>query len=251
MYLWLYKNGVLQLAMTFEHIKNTDCAHCSKRFTSVFCRPENDSLENISKEKICTFYKKGEYIFKEGTRPHGVYCVNRGKIKLAKLGEDGKEHIIRLVKPGDPLGYRSLLSGDRYNASAIVLEDSGVCFIPRELFMGILQKDTALTFEMFKLLSDDLKKAEVQLMHLAQKPVRERLAETLLFIKETYGFEENGQTVAASFSREDIANITGTATETAIRLLSEFNREGIIHLQGKKIAITNLQQLIKIANIND
>lgn len=208
-------------------------------------------MEEIQAEKTCSPYKKGEYIFKEGTRPFGVFCVNRGKIKLIKTGDDGKEQIIRLVKPGDPLGYRSLLSGDKYNASAVALEDSGVCFVPKELFLGILQKDSVLSFEMMKLLSDDLKKAEMQLTHLAQKPVRERVAEAILFIKETYGFEEDEQTIAASFSREDIANIVGTATETAIRLLSEFNKEKIIKLSGKKIIILDLPKLIKTANVFD
>ncbi len=104
---------------------------------------------------------------------------------------------------------------------------------------------------MMKMLSDDLKKAEMQITHLAQKPVRERVAEALLFIKETYGFEEDGKTIDATFSREDIANIVGTATETAIRLLSEMNKDKIIQLAGKKIVITDLPKLIKTANIND
>ncbi len=237
--------------MAFEHVKNADCAHCAKRFTNVFCNAEYDVMQEFNTEKVCSSYKKGEYIFKEGIRPHGVYCVNYGKIKLSKMGDDGKEQIIRLVKTGDPLGYRALLSGDSYSSSAIAIEDCGVCFIPKELFMGILQRDTTLSLEMMKLLSDDLKKAELQITHLAQKPVRERVAEALLFIKETYGFEEDGKTIAAAFSREDIANIVGTATETAIRLLSEMNKDQIIQLSGKKILITDLPKLIKTANIYD
>jgi CRP-like cAMP-binding protein len=117
--------------------------------------------------------------------------------------------------------------------------------------MGILQKDSSLTLEMLKLLSDDLKKAELQITHLAQKPVRDRVAEAILFIKETYGFEADGKTIDASFSREDMANIVGTATETVIRILSEFNKEGVIQVNAKKITILNLKKLVHIANIND
>ena len=237
--------------MSFEHVKNSECAHCAKRFSNLFCHTEYDVLEEINIEKVCSTYKKGEYIFKEGSRPHGVYCVNYGKIKLSKMGDDGKEQITRLVKAGDPLGYRALLSADSYSSSAIAIEDSGVCFIPKDLFMGILQKDSTLALEMMRLLSDDLRKAELQITHLAQKPVRERVAEALLFIKETYGFEEDGKTIAAMFSREDIANIVGTATETAIRLLSEMNKDKIILLNGKKITITDLPKLIKTANLTD
>lgn len=227
------------------------CSRCAKRFTNVFCKTKYDAMEEIENEKVCTVYKKGEAIFKEGTRPFGIYCLNRGKVKMVKTGDDGREHIVRLVKPGDPLGYRALLSGGKYNASAIAIEDSGVCFVPKELFLGILAKDSDLTFEMLKLLSDDLRKAELQMTHIAQKPVRERVAEALLFIKETYGFEEDGSTINALFSREDIANIVGTATETTIRLLSEFNREEIINLKGKKIQIIDLPRLVKVANVFD
>lgn len=227
------------------------CSRCSERFTNVFCKAKYDAIDEIEKEKICSSYKKGEVIFKEGTRPYGVFCLNNGKIKLVKTGEDGKEHILRLVRPGDPLGYRSLLAGEKYNASAIAIEDSGVCFIPKELFMGILHKDTELSFEVMKMLSMDLKKAEMKLTHLAQKPVRERVAEALLLIKKTYGLQEDNLTIDALFSREDIANIVGTATETTIRLLSEFNKDGIIKLVGKKILITDLDKLVKTANIFD
>jgi CRP/FNR family transcriptional regulator, polysaccharide utilization system transcription regulator len=221
--------------MSFNH-DAIDCANCKKRFTSVFCKVENDTMEQINEEKICTPYKKGQIIFHEGSRPLGIYCVNRGKIKLVKLGEDGKEQILRLIKPGDLMGYRALLSGDKYSASAVVLEEAGICFIPKELFMGVLQKDGVLSMEIMKLLSDDLRKAEVSITHFAQKPVRERLAEALLFIKETYGFEADGKTIDLKISREDLANLVGTATET---------------LEGKKIEILNLPKLVKIANIED
>lgn len=236
--------------MSFAH-RDLDCRNCSKRFTSVFCKSENDSLEAINEQKVCTPYKKGNYIFHEGMRPQGVFCVNYGKIKLSKLGEDGKEQILRLVKPGDLLGYRSLLGEESYNASAIVMEESGVCFIPKELFMGVLQRDGVLSMEMMKLLSSDLKHAEESVTHLAQKPVRERLAEALLFMKETYGYRSDGITIDLRITREEIANLVGTATETAIRLLSEMKNEKVVGLEGKKIQILDATQLVRIANIDD
>lgn len=234
-----------------DFIHQANCNRCSERFNNVFCQAKNDSLSEIQKEKTCTVYKKGEYIFKEGHRPYGVFCLNRGKVKIVKIGDDGKEQIVRLVKPGDPLGYRSLLSSDRYRASAIAIEDSGICFIPKELFIGVLNKDSQLTFEMIKMLSEDLKKAELHMTTMAQKPVRERLAEALLFIKETYGYEEDGRTISVVLTREEIANIVGTATETIIRLLSELNKDGIVALRGKKIEILDLGRLVKVANIFD
>lgn len=212
---------------------------------------ENDTMEQINEEKTCTSYKKGQVIFHEDARPQGIYCVNRGKIKLVKLGEDGKEQILRLIKPGDLMGYRALLSGDRYSASAVVMEEAGICFIPKELFMAVLKKDGVLSMEIMKLLSDDLRKAELSITHFAQKSVRERLAEALLFIKETYGFTEDGKTIDLKISREDLANLVGTATETAIRLLSDLKHEGVVALEGKKIEILDLPKLVKIANLQD
>lgn len=233
------------------HSPSANCEHCARRFTNVICNSRFDTFSTINKEKECSFYRKGELIFKENARPYGVFCVNKGKIKLVKSGDDGREHILRLVKAGDPLGYRALLSGDRYNCSAVALEDCSVCFVPKEIFLKLIQEDGDLTMEMIKLLSSDLKKAEVSLTHLAQKPVRERMAEALLFIKETYGFEEDGLTINAVFSRDELANIVGTATETAIRLLSDFNKDKIIALQGKKIQILDIERLLRVANIND
>ena len=236
--------------MTFNH-KSIECNNCTKRFTSIFCKAENDTVDSINDSKVCTPFNKGHYIFREGMRPQGVYCVNYGKIKLLKVGEDGKEQILRLVKPGDLLGYRSLLGEGNYNTSAVVMEDTGVCFIPKDLFMGILQRDGVLSMEMMKLLSQDLKQAEQSITHLAQKPVRERLAEALLFIKETYGYLPDGKTIDLKITREEIANIVGTATETAIRLLSDLKSEGVIVLDGKKIQIVDVKRLLRIANIED
>ena len=232
---------------TFEHV---DCKHCSNRFKSVFCKTENDRMDEIEALKICSVIKKGETIFRENSYASGVYCINAGKVKLSMMGDEGKEQIVRLAKSGDIVGYKALLSGDRYSATATALEDCNVCFIPREIFLVILQKDAALSFEMMKVLSDELKKAEEKMTHLAQKPVRERVAETILFLKETYGLDADNH-VNVSLTREEIANLVGTATETAIRLLSEFNKDHIIELSGKKIKILDQNKLIKTANLFD
>ena len=233
------------------HPDNSTCQNCNQRFNSIFCKAHEEHVNQINDQKICNVYKKGQTLFNEGSHPFGVFCVSDGKIKMSHSGDDGKEQIIRLVKAGDILGYRALLSGERYSASAEALEDTQVCFIPRDLFVKILKLDSNLAFEMMKLLSDELHRAEVKLTHLAQKPIRERLAETLLFIKETYGYEPDGVTLNVRLSREDIANLVGTATESAIRLLSEFKKDGMIDLEGKKIKIMQPKELLRTANIQD
>ncbi|WP_145710813.1 Crp/Fnr family transcriptional regulator [Chitinophaga japonensis] len=232
-------------------VQQITCQHCKARFSAIFCKAEGENLAALDTARVCSVYKKGQIIFQEGAHSFGIYCVNSGKVKLSHSGDDGREQIIRLVKAGDIMGYKALLSGERYTATAIALEDAQVCFIPKDLFLGVLQKDAALSFEMMRILSSELRKAELKITHLAQKPVRERLAETLLFIHETYGLESDGQTLNVRLSREEIANLVGTATESAIRLLSEFRKEGMIELEGKKIRLLNMDSIIKTANLQD
>lgn len=227
------------------------CQYCVQKDNSILCKAKHEYLDEINIHKVSNVYKKGQAIFNEGTFPYGIYCINHGKIKLSHLGDDGKEQITRLLKGGDVLGYRALLSGDTYGSSAVAIEDTQVCFIPKELFINVIKKDSNFAFELMKLLSDELHNAEIKITHLSQKPVRERLAETLLFIKTTYGYEDDGETLNVRLSREEIANLVGTATESTIRLLSEFKKDGLIGLEGKKIKIINQQKLLKTANIQD
>jgi CRP-like cAMP-binding protein len=232
-----------------KHFEHIDCANCDKRHSSIFCNTNHSVLSGISDSKSCSIFKKGQALFHEGGHAFGVFCVNNGKIKLSISGEEGKEQIVRLAKGGDVLGYRSVLASQRYGATAVALEDSNVCFIPKDEFITALKGDGNLSFETMKLLSHQLKEAEIKITHLAQKPVRERLAESLIFLKETFGFEADGATIGVQLSREEIANLIGTATETVIRLLSELNKDGVIELVGKKIKVLNLKELEATANM--
>ena len=232
-------------------LESPSCVTCQSRLTNVFCTLTDDQLANLSVEKSCNIYKKGQLVFFEGNRPTGLYCVNKGKVKVYQIGVEGKEQIIRLAKDGDILGYRSLISGEMYTASGSVIEDATICFLPKKTFFDLLQTNSELSTRMMKLLSNDLKSAEKRITGLAQKPVRERMAETILMLKEFYGLDGEKQTIRANLSREDIANIVGTATETAIRILSEFRSEKMINLLGKKIQIVNADALIRAANVYD
>ncbi|GDX48456.1 Crp/Fnr family transcriptional regulator [Bacteroidota bacterium] len=227
------------------------CQFCSSREASVFCDLNHEDLEEINMNKGANHYKKGQVIFEEGFRPQGIFCINEGKIKIAKRGDRGKEQIIRLAKDGDIIGYRALISGENYSASAYALEDSIVCMIPRQQFTETMQRNPALTHKLIYLLTHDLKLAEHKITELAQKPVRERLAESLIMLKQTYGFEKDNKTLNVVLSREDFANLVGTATETVIRLLSDFNSEKLIQLDGKKISLLNVPKLLSLANIED
>ena len=226
------------------------CEACASRLNNVFCTLSDNQVNELALDKSCNIYKKGQLIFYEGNRPTGLYCVNQGKVKIFQTGEEGKEQILRLAKEGDLLGYRSLISGEPYSASGAVMEDAVVCYVPRKTFFELMQKNSELSTRMMQLLSHDLKEAEARITGLAQKPVRERMAETILMLREFYG-TDNDEIIKASVSREDIAGIVGTSTETCIRVIAEFKHEKLIELAGKRIKVANLNGLIKAAHVFD
>lgn len=240
--------------MALQKAKNSfnhDCASCDTRKDSVFCKLCHGDIAEFNHSKSCNTYKKGQIIFNEGNNPYGLFCINRGKVKVFRTGQDGKDQIVRMTKDGDVIGYRALLNSEPYNASAVALEDCEICFIPRDAFFKVLKDNCDLSLELIKLLAEDLKKAEQTITDLAQKPVRERMAEALLFLRQTYGLETDGKTIDVVLSREEMANLVGTATETAIRLLSEFKNDGIVAFVGKKIQILNNDKLVRTANIDN
>jgi CRP/FNR family transcriptional regulator len=208
-------------------------------------------LEKLSLHKGCNFHRQGQVLFQEGGYPAGVYCISQGRVKLYKIGADGKEKIMRMAKAGDVVGYRSLISGTPYNLSAQVLEDAAICFIPKSTFQNMLTEISSFNVRVLDLLCHDLATAELQELSLAQRSVKERLVEVLLMLKEFYGFEDDGTTLKGALSREDIANIVGTSTETVIRLLSELNTRGIVKLVRKKIKIIDTKALLRITDVYD
>lgn len=227
-----------------------DCDACKVRARTVFKDLSGAEFEHLHLEKSCNFYKKGQVIYFEGNHPSGLFCIHDGKVKIFKIGQEGKEQIIRFAKAGDVLGYRGLISGETYSASAETLDDSRICFIPKDVIFDLFKKNGNFSLNIIKLLSQDLEDIEQRMVNLAQKPVRERLAEALIILKETYGMDKNDENcINVTLTREDLANIVGTATETVIRLLSDFKKEKIIASKGKKIQILDIKKLIKVSNL--
>ena len=227
-----------------------DCEHCAVKENSLFGHLCSQSLSGLGRNKTCTLYKKNQVIFHEGTRPLGVFCINSGKVKIYKTGAEGKDQIIKILKSGDLMGYRAMLSEDQYPVSAETLEESSLCFIPKKDFIEVLNGDSEFTRTIIKSMSQDLGDMADSLTNLAQKPVRERLAGALLMLQDTYGLDahDNGP-VEINLTREDMANIVGTATETLIRLLHDFKEEKLIETQGRKIRVLETQKLVRIANL--
>lgn len=211
------------------------------------CTPNQAEL--VEHAKSCGSYKKGELLFNESAIPLGVYCIVSGVIKLVRTNLDGKEQILRFAQPGDVLGYRALIADEPLISSAVCLEDTIACFIPKQVFLQIMDENASISKDLLKALSHELGVVEERVQSLAQKSVRERLAETLLFLHATFKSNNlDSDVIAITLPREDIANIVGTATETVIRLLSEFKSDKLIELDGKKIKILEKAKLEKISH---
>jgi CRP/FNR family transcriptional regulator, polysaccharide utilization system transcription regulator len=224
------------------------CAQCPSRSRSVFHDFPDEAQPGLEAGKSCFVYKRGEAIFHEGHTPQGVYCIKEGKVKIAREGFEGKEQIIRFAKDGDVVGYRSLLSGERYASSAVALEETSVCFIPRSQLLQMVTSQPCLSLNFIKQACTELGDAGRLITNLAQKSVRERMAEILLMLRETFGETAEGA-IDVKLSREELANLVGTATESAIRVLSDFQQEGLLELKGKAIHLKDRPKLLKTGKI--
>jgi len=234
-----------------HHIPACSLCENKQNGTSIFCCLSNNELEVLSQGKRNMTFKRGQVIFSEGNQPHGVYCIHSGKVKIHKMGDEGKEQIVRLAKTSNIIGYRSVLNSNSYFASATAIEDTEVCFVSKLTIVNLIKTNSNFSFSLLDLLSDDLKRAEEKITHMAQKHVRERIAEAILLLHEAYGLKEDTQTIDSNLTRKEIANIAGTTTETSIRILSEFQKDNIIELTGKEIKILDIKKLFKTANIFD
>ena len=195
-----------------------------------------DELLRISGCKTTKIIKRGEIIFNEGDMLNGVFCVKDGICKLSKLSANGKDQIVKLVIKGDLLGQHSLVSDERSNLQAVALNDMEVCFIPKAEIINDLKKNPAFTYDVLQNMALDLREADDIIVNMAQKTVRKRMAEVLTNIHSNYGVNQDG-TLSVILSREDLASLVGTATESAIRVLSQFKKEGLISTIGKQIKI--------------
>ncbi|HAX92875.1 MAG TPA: Crp/Fnr family transcriptional regulator [Bacteroidales bacterium] len=224
------------------------CERCALETVSIFKHLTPEEAEMINFEKDFRQYKRGDVLYQEGNRISGFYCIHSGIIKVFKTGFDGKEQIIRFAKAGEIIAYRSVLSNEPACTSAKVIEDCHVCFIPSEILISLIKTNSSFSLELLKLACHELGEANSFITDIAQKTVRERLAEILLLLMNDFGIDEQNN-LKISLTREELANIVGTATESVIRLLSEFKSDKLVELNGRKIRVLNKKGLEKISNV--
>lgn len=225
--------------------RNTTLGNSNMRHT-LFNDLSEAEINFIDKHSKLIEVPKGETIFNEDAKPFALFCLFEGKVKLFKTGDEGKEQIVRFANNDDIIGYRALLSGDNYRCSGSAIVDSTLLSIPSEVIEEVFDRNLYMYKIFLKLLANDLRQAEVTITDLAQKPVRERVAECIILLKETYELDDEGY-INVKLSREEMANIVGTATETVIRLLSEFKKDEIIEMDIRRIRILDDEKLRRTA----
>jgi CRP/FNR family transcriptional regulator, polysaccharide utilization system transcription regulator len=231
---------------------NVSVVHCGDecriRTDSIFYHLTKEELDKLNLEKTTDVFKRGTVIYYEGSRITGCYCIQDGIIKIYKTGIDGKEQIIRFARKGDLIGFRSVLSKELACTTAKVIDDASACFIPADTFIYLIKSNGNFALELLQLTCRELREANEYITDIAQKTVRERLAEILIRLQNDFGLDKN-KVLQISLTREELANIVGTATESVIRLLSEFKQDRLIDLIGRKIIILNETGLTRIANM--
>jgi len=227
-----------------------DCSRCNVSLKSIFCELDKSALQTIYESKKNHTFKKGEVIYIENSHPRYLFCINSGKVKITQMGTDGYEQIMHLAGDGELIGYRAILCGDKYKRTAVAMEDSSVCLIPVDIFLSCVKENQKVAFKVFQLFTKELQDAEKKVIDIAQRPVIERISQSLLLLKESFGVESDGITLKIIIRRDELASIAGTTRETATRILCELNTKQIIRLSGKKIQIINSEELCKSAKID-
>lgn len=194
-------------------------------------------------------FKRNEMIYCEGDEPRDMMCLLKGKVKISKQGVGGRSQIIRMIKPIQYFAYRAYFAKEKYLTDASAFEMSTVCIIPMTVVETLIQWNTQLAMFFIRQLSTDLGIADERTVNLTQKHIRGRLAESLLFLRDSYGVEEDGATISIYLSREDLANLSNMTTSNAIRTLSTFVSEHIIALDGRKIKIIDEERLRKVSRL--
>lgn len=219
----------------------THCDKCESRKTNVFCGLPPEGVQVLDTAKVTNVYKRGQYIFYEGNFPSGLYCVNDGVVKLETAGSSGNNHILRVVPEGGMLGYRSLFADEPYRTSALVHEDAKICFIPKFAILQLAEKYPDIAMKFLMRISKELRQAEDRLCGLTDKNAAERIAESVLFLRDNFPEQ--------TWTRKEIAEWAGTTPETVMRTLADFEEKGYIEQKGRRIVIKDKQTLLEIANL--
>lgn len=229
--------------------KNISCENCFQSPDSIFAELTPEQLEMVRKNHSCAYFKRNDVIFREGEEPIGLLVLCDGKVKVFREGVGRREQIVRMVKPFSLMGFRALFADENHIATGVALEDATICVVEKNLLMDLIRMNSDFSIALIRSLASELGFSNKRTVALTQKHIRGRLAESLLFLKDTYGLEDDESTIKIYLSREDIANLSNMTTSNAIRTLSTFANEGVIDINGRKIKLLDIKQLERISTL--
>jgi len=203
------------------------------------------SLDDLKNESNTSDYKKKQVIYKEGSNPHYLYYIVKGKVKTYKTHEDGKDLVMGLYNEGDFFGYITLLEGGAYKEAAEAIEDTELALIPKKDFESLVNSNPAIAKKFIALLVKNVMAKENQLLGIAYNTLRKKVAEALVSLEKKYHTQKN-EPYQVDISRDDLATIAGTATESLIRTLSDFKYEGLIDIKSSKVVIRDGKKLASL-----
>lgn len=210
---------------------------CLEGPSSIFRGLNQKDKEIIAEKHTLVHIKKGNLVYKQGEKSRGLICLASGKVKIFKVGVGDRQQIVRMVRQMGFMGYKALFSDHHWPMSAAAIEDSTICILDKSSMVKILKRNADLALKFIKLISEELTVSNNRTISLSQKHVRARVAESLLLLRDTYGFEEDAKTIRVALSREDIASLSNMTTSNAIRTLSNMASEGIIEVKGRRITL--------------
>ncbi|MEO9967945.1 MAG: Crp/Fnr family transcriptional regulator [Reichenbachiella sp.] len=224
-------------------MSSTICTSCINEDCIIKRNSHDTQVEVYLQRKHTIQCKKGQQFILEGAPVHGLYFVNKGKIKIAKTGYQGREQIVRLAKDGEIIGHRGFGSGESYQINAVALEDTILCNFPNELMKEMLKHAPNLTYDFMMFYADELNRSETKVKKFAQMTVREKVIDAILYIYRKFGQTEKYLNI--KLSRKEIADFAGTTDEQVIRVISALKKENLLRAEAKKIGIVDIEVLKK------
>lgn len=227
---------------------DSTCRECSVRDISIFSSLDNEECMVIKSLSHKNFYKKRQVIFHEGNPCRWLYILRNGRVKLIKSSSTGRQIILKLVRPGGIIGEHAVFENTPYIFTAVAMEDSELCLIDKDELFGFLKTKPAVAFKLMSVLCSELKAVRRQLIEMAVKNARERMADLILSLAHEYGIRrDKGTLLDISLTRDELGEMVGVTQETAIRLLSEFKENGLIDIYRRSIIVLDSNELKALA----
>jgi len=225
------------------------CTNCTARTLAAICPGGSKSLDRLAGEGVTHVFRRGQYIFHAGTPAQSMHVIRSGRVKIVGSCRNGEELVLRLLGCGEIIGYRPVLAGERYNASAEVIEETSVCIFPAAAVREALRADPRLALELLAKLARELRLSEELMMELVHRPVRQRAARMLLgLMDQSQPDGTAGVITGRDLQRKDMARMIGTTPETLSRVLRDFARRGLIALTRDTLRVRDTSQLRRVAD---